>query len=213
MSIDGCCHVESARIKEFPFEWQGEGRRKYLFNSAQKFWLYCNGTNTVQSVKKGKKILSFQVLQFYTIKLNANCQNKTLFYIYSNPVNGCVYMGSKVIEVNNHMRLSKLEKVMSTIKVAVIGGGAAGLCALRHLTTRPSGFTAVGFEQTNRIGGTWVYTDDVGTDRFGLPIHSSMYKNLRSVDYAISHVRWNLRLMLEMWDKPCYSNSPNYSDR
>ncbi|KAK2155086.1 hypothetical protein NP493_2110g00011 [Ridgeia piscesae] len=64
------------------------------------------------------------------------------------------------------------------LRVAVIGAGAAGLCALRHLTARPSAFTALGFEQTSNVGGTWVYTEDTGLDRNGLPIHSSVYKNM-----------------------------------
>ncbi|OWF48026.1 flavin-containing monooxygenase FMO GS-OX5-like [Mizuhopecten yessoensis] len=65
-----------------------------------------------------------------------------------------------------------------TIRVAVIGAGAAGLCALRHLTTRQYKFRAVCFEQNSRLGGTWIYTDKTGVDDHGLPIHSSMYKNL-----------------------------------
>ena len=64
------------------------------------------------------------------------------------------------------------------LNVAVIGAGAAGLNALRHLTARPSLFTAVAFEQTSNVGGTWVYTEDTGVDRNGLPIHSSMYKHM-----------------------------------
>lgn len=67
-----------------------------------------------------------------------------------------------------------------TIRVAVIGAGAAGLCALRHLTTRQPTFQAVCFEQNSRVGGTWIYTDQTGVDDHGLPIHSSMYKNLRT---------------------------------
>ena len=36
-------------------------------------------------------------------------------------------------------------------------------------------------DQSPVLGGTWVYTDEVGKDsRHGLPIHSSMYKNLRT---------------------------------
>ncbi|XP_033755689.1 dimethylaniline monooxygenase [N-oxide-forming] 1-like [Pecten maximus] len=75
--------------------------------------------------------------------------------------------------------MRKLAVVM-TIRVAVIGAGAAGLCALRHLTTRQPQFEAVCFEQNSRPGGTWIYTDQTGVDDHGLPIHSSMYKNLRS---------------------------------
>uniref|UniRef100_A0A1B6LY57 Flavin-containing monooxygenase n=2 Tax=Graphocephala atropunctata TaxID=36148 RepID=A0A1B6LY57_9HEMI len=64
--------------------------------------------------------------------------------------------------------------------VAVIGAGAAGLCATRHLTAHNSGFTCVVYEQTNCIGGTWVYTENTGKDEYGLPIYSAIYKNLRT---------------------------------
>lgn len=63
--------------------------------------------------------------------------------------------------------------------VVIIGCGAAGLAALRHFSVEGSGFTCVAYEQTDSVGGTWVYTDQVGTDKYGLPVHSSMYKSLR----------------------------------
>ena len=63
--------------------------------------------------------------------------------------------------------------------VCVIGAGAAGLCALRHFTTRLDKFDpVVCYEQTDKVGGTWNYTDNTGTDHHGLPIHSSMYRDL-----------------------------------
>jgi len=66
------------------------------------------------------------------------------------------------------------------LKVAVIGAGAGGLVALRHLGHRLDTFQPVAFEQTPNIGGTWVYTDDIGVDSTtGLPVHSSMYRQLR----------------------------------
>ena len=66
------------------------------------------------------------------------------------------------------------------MRVAVIGTGVAGLCCLRHLTRYPDYFKVQAFEQSNQIGGTWVYTDKIGQDEeTGLPIHSSMYKNLK----------------------------------
>ncbi|XP_006005513.1 senecionine N-oxygenase-like [Latimeria chalumnae] len=66
-------------------------------------------------------------------------------------------------------------------QVAVIGAGAAGLCAARHLLSRGEYFAPpVVYELSNSVGGTWVYTDDVGTDQHGLPVHSSMYRDLRS---------------------------------
>ena len=65
------------------------------------------------------------------------------------------------------------------IRVGVIGCGAAGLAALRHLAARPGTFQGVGFEISTGVGGTWRYTDEVGIDANGLPVHSSIYKNLR----------------------------------
>ncbi|XP_060556235.1 uncharacterized protein LOC132716918 [Ruditapes philippinarum] len=66
------------------------------------------------------------------------------------------------------------------IRVGVIGCGAAGLAALRHLAARPSTFQGVGFETSTGVGGTWRYTDKVGIDTNGLPVQTSMYKNLRT---------------------------------
>ena len=65
------------------------------------------------------------------------------------------------------------------IRVAVIGAGAAGLCMGRYLAADPSVFSTVIYEQTGCVGGTWVYTDNTGVDGHGLPVHSSMYKNLK----------------------------------
>jgi len=66
------------------------------------------------------------------------------------------------------------------LKVAVIGAGAAGLVALRHLRERLDTFQPVAYEQTPHVGGTWVYTDDIGIDSTtGLPVHSSMYRQMR----------------------------------
>jgi cation diffusion facilitator CzcD-associated flavoprotein CzcO len=64
-------------------------------------------------------------------------------------------------------------------KICVIGAGAAGLCAARHLADNLKQFKFQVFEKASDIGGTWVYTDKVGFDIHGLPIHTSMYKNLR----------------------------------
>jgi cation diffusion facilitator CzcD-associated flavoprotein CzcO len=69
------------------------------------------------------------------------------------------------------------------MRVAVIGAGAAGLCAARHLMKH---FRISVFEQASAVGGTWVYTDQTGRDDAGCLIHSSMYANLRQVTYVIS---------------------------
>ncbi|XP_050429759.1 senecionine N-oxygenase-like [Adelges cooleyi] len=70
-------------------------------------------------------------------------------------------------------------KIGNKKSIAIIGCGAAGLPALRHFSEDES-FTCVAFEQTDSVGGTWVYTDQIGTDQYGLPVHSSMYKSLRT---------------------------------
>jgi len=38
-----------------------------------------------------------------------------------------------------------------------------------------------GFEQLEGVGGTWRFTDRVGTMENGLPVQSSMYRNLKLV--------------------------------
>ena len=65
-------------------------------------------------------------------------------------------------------------------QVAVIGAGFSGLCCLRHLSKHPERFELTCYEQAEKLGGTWVYTDKTERDEErGLQIHSSMYKNLR----------------------------------
>lgn len=67
----------------------------------------------------------------------------------------------------------------SPLHIGVIGGGAGGLTATKRLTEPGSGFTCTTFEQTDNVGGTWVYTEQTGRDQYGLPVHSSMYKSLK----------------------------------
>ncbi|KAF5274048.1 hypothetical protein FQR65_LT04446 [Abscondita terminalis] len=64
------------------------------------------------------------------------------------------------------------------MKIAIIGAGPAGLVSLKY--SLDSGHECEVFEQSGTLGGTWVYTDRVGTDENGLPIHSSMYQNMRT---------------------------------
>lgn len=72
------------------------------------------------------------------------------------------------------------------MRVAVIGAGSAGLAALRHCSAIINSNNnsdkitqVICYEKTDKIGGTWVYTEATGDDQYGLKIHSSMYKNLR----------------------------------
>ncbi|TNN47450.1 Flavin-containing monooxygenase FMO GS-OX-like 3 [Liparis tanakae] len=60
-------------------------------------------------------------------------------------------------------------------RVAVVGAGAAGLCAARHILSRLDRFAPpVVFELGDKVGGTWCYDDRTGG------VHSSMYRDLRT---------------------------------
>lgn len=69
------------------------------------------------------------------------------------------------------------DRIMKTI--GVIGGGAAGLCSARHILAT-SEMTPIVWEQSTKVGGTWIYTQELGKDKHGLPIHSSMYESLKT---------------------------------
>ncbi|XP_066507378.1 uncharacterized protein [Hoplias malabaricus] len=70
---------------------------------------------------------------------------------------------------------------MGRLRVAVVGAGAAGLCAAKHILSRNKTFEPpVVYELTNHIGGTWFYEERVGTYDNGLPVQSSMYRDLRT---------------------------------
>lgn len=64
------------------------------------------------------------------------------------------------------------------MRLCVIGAGAAGLCAIKNGIDFGCEVTA--FEKTDVVGGTWVYTDEIGKDKNGLDVHSSMYQKLRT---------------------------------
>ncbi|KAI5730367.1 hypothetical protein M8J76_012846 [Diaphorina citri] len=68
----------------------------------------------------------------------------------------------------------------STLHIGVIGSGPGGLTATKRLTEAGNGFTCTTFEQADNIGGTWLYTEHIGCDQYGLPVHSSMYKSLKT---------------------------------
>lgn len=66
-------------------------------------------------------------------------------------------------------------------RIAVIGAGPAGLCTLKHLSQSSQDYEIVAFERNFWPGGLWVYTDMTGSDEYGVPIHSAMYKKLKLV--------------------------------
>lgn len=63
--------------------------------------------------------------------------------------------------------------------VGIIGGGAAGLCAARQVLATGK-FVPIVWELASGVGGTWRYNPNTGKDENGLPIHSSMYRNLKT---------------------------------
>lgn len=64
------------------------------------------------------------------------------------------------------------------MKLCVIGAGAAGICAAKNGIEFGCDVTV--FEQTESVGGTWVYTDEVDKDKNGFDVHSSMYQGLHT---------------------------------
>ncbi|OAD59924.1 Flavin-containing monooxygenase FMO GS-OX-like 3 [Eufriesea mexicana] len=68
----------------------------------------------------------------------------------------------------------------SKTRIAIVGGGVAGLLVARHTAAKLDTYSLTLFEQTDQVGGTWIYTDETDVDKHGLAIHSSMYKNLRT---------------------------------
>ena len=86
----------------------------------------------------------------------------------------------------------------SQIRVCVIGAGAAGICAARHLsklTPAPNvtgmnqqvpNFLPVIYEQSDTVGGTWAYNDMnenvdyLNQEITSMKIHSSMYKDMHT---------------------------------
>lgn len=78
-----------------------------------------------------------------------------------------------------------------TMKIGVIGAGAAGLIAIKHAVDFDC--EVVAFEQSDKLGGTWVYSENIGKDKHGLDVHSSMYEDLET------------NLPIELM---CYPNEP-----
>ena len=56
-------------------------------------------------------------------------------------------------------------------RIAILGAGAAGLCAAKHLKT--NGFDVTLFEKGTQIGGLWVYENDNGLS----PAYKSLHVN------------------------------------
>ncbi len=63
--------------------------------------------------------------------------------------------------------------------VVVIGAGASGAMALRHLQGKSGIRSVVAYERAGQAGGNWVYTNNTGTDSDGLPVHQAAFLGMR----------------------------------
>lgn len=61
--------------------------------------------------------------------------------------------------------------------VAVIGGGIAGIAAAKNCLQYGQNVTV--FEQKESLGGTWVYSEHSGKNKYGIESYSSMYRDLQ----------------------------------
>lgn len=67
---------------------------------------------------------------------------------------------------------------MSVERVAVIGAGAAGLCAAKHLLAK--GLEVTVFEMGSKVGGLWVYENPNGRSPTYLSLHINSEANVTS---------------------------------
>lgn len=96
-----------------------------------------------------------------------------------------VFKRSKIhsnFSVKVTLKISTLCKVkiqinMTTKNIAIIGAGPWGLCAAKNSLQQGAAITV--YERSEALGGTWRYVDETGKDKYGLDIHTAMYKDLR----------------------------------
>ncbi|KAF5633022.1 dimethylaniline monooxygenase 2 [Fusarium tjaetaba] len=77
---------------------------------------------------------------------------------------------------------------LSTVKIAVIGLGPAGLSAIKAL--REEGFEAIGFERRERVGGVWSYSSNSSYTSV-VPETVSNVSSLDLVTFQCKMVRYN----------------------
>lgn len=65
----------------------------------------------------------------------------------------------------------------SVSNIAVIGAGPSGLVSAKYSIEH--GYNVTVFEQVEELGGLWVYTDEVGKNKYGATVHTAMYEGLR----------------------------------
>lgn len=83
-------------------------------------------------------------------------------------LNLCVIFGAAVADAG---------VVNVQLNIAIIGAGPGGLFSAKHSLAH--GHRVTVYEQSDAIGGVWVYTNQTGENQYGLNIHTAMYKGLR----------------------------------
>lgn len=66
---------------------------------------------------------------------------------------------------------------MTTVNIAVIGCGPWGMLSAKNILEKNCKVTV--YERNDALGGTWRYVNETGKDKYGLDIHTAMYKDLR----------------------------------
>lgn len=79
------------------------------------------------------------------------------------------------MEPERQVQCSNIEMFLDTLLLAILL--FSGLCSAKH--SLDQGYKVTVYEQAEQIGGTWVYTDKIGKDKYGVRIHTSMYQGLR----------------------------------
>ncbi|XP_058804765.1 uncharacterized protein LOC131671947 [Phymastichus coffea] len=86
----------------------------------------------------------------------------------------CTWMVSLLLIFTNGQ--SNLRKK----RVCIIGAGPSGIASLKEVAEKLDMFEPIGFERSSDIGGQWIYSDNTDFDEHRLPVHSSIYKYLRT---------------------------------
>lgn len=69
------------------------------------------------------------------------------------------------------------QNVENVPNIGIIGAGPAGLISAKHAISHGYGVTI--YEKSEDIGGTWLYTKNMGTNKYGASIHTALYEGLR----------------------------------
>lgn len=98
--------------------------------------------------------------------------------IVSIQTSSCIFSNVLILYNFNDVIIALPYRTMKNMNIAIIGAGTAGLSGAKHALA--AGCNVTVFEQAKALGGTWVYTDNIGKNEYGIDVHSSMYKGLHT---------------------------------